>query len=81
MLLPVSVVDLCPSLAPLVHIQDVVGFRGNAIGHEHLAGFGRLRARPEHEQAYGAVDVGDADGLGELSLGMLAHSEFGTHEQ
>lgn len=81
MLLPVPMIGLGSGPASLVDLQDAVGFPVDAVGNQHFACLRRVSARPEHKHAHPVVDVGDANGLGEVPLGVVADGELGAHKR
>src|SRR5262249_252628 len=80
MLLPVPVKGLGSTPAPLVDFQDSACFALRAVGDQNLARFGRVSTRPKHQDTYGMVDLGDADRLGEIPLGVTPNRELRAHE-
>src|SRR5437867_2664971 len=68
-----ALMGLCPSPASFVDFQDAVGFPIGAVGDQDLARLLGIGLRPQHQDAYRMLDLGDANGLSEIPLGVASH--------
>ena len=75
-LLPVPVKGLRPGPASLVDLQDAMRFPARAIGDQNLARLVGCRTRPEYEHAHRMTDTRQANGRGEVPLGVASHGEL-----
>lgn len=80
LLLPVSVKGLCPCPASLVDLQDPVSFPVGAVGDEHLARLLGICLRPQHQKPHRMGHSWNANGLGEIPLGLTRNRELGPHQ-